>query len=225
LSSTFSTSSTLFLPAFSWIGFERPLWFSTLNFSSRFQNRYTLLGESGAWLQKMDYAASFFEGRTSNWSYGTMKNFSTISGPVRYHLQRVCFLSLSLSLPLLIHFCPFILSFLSFWGLFFGFFFSVSVACLCWLVLLPVRATFLFVILCFNKIWKVHIAFFCLCYKLRMCMCVCLRCTGLHDPSLCSFRVCGRSVHAHAVTYWRFDHVACFHRHDYVACIHSRDSG
>ncbi|CAK9272340.1 unnamed protein product [Sphagnum jensenii] len=37
----------------------------------------------------MDYAASFFEGRTSNWSYGTMKNFSTISGPVRYHLQRV----------------------------------------------------------------------------------------------------------------------------------------
>jgi hypothetical protein len=37
----------------------------------------------------MDYAASFFEGRSSNWSYGTMKNFSTISGPVRYHLQRV----------------------------------------------------------------------------------------------------------------------------------------
>lgn len=45
-----STSSILFLPAFSWIGFGRPLWFSTLNFSSRFRNRHTLLGESRAWL-------------------------------------------------------------------------------------------------------------------------------------------------------------------------------
>jgi hypothetical protein len=109
-----------------------------------------------------------------------------------------------------------------------GFFFSVSVACLCWVELLPVRATFLFVLLCCNIIWKVHIALFacvtnweCVC----VCMCVCLCCTGLHDPSLCSFRVCVRSVHAHAVTYWRFDHVARFHRHDYVACIHSRGSG
>jgi hypothetical protein len=77
----------------------------------------------------MDYAASFFEGRSSNWSYGTMKNFSTISGPVRYHLQRVCF-SLSLALPPN-PFVPSLSLSLSFWGLFFGFVFSEPVACFC----------------------------------------------------------------------------------------------
>ncbi len=76
----------------------------------------------------MDYAASFFEGRTSNWSYGTMKNFSTISGPVRYHLQRVCFLSLS---PPLLIYLPLHSLFLCLFGVFSSVLFFLSQLLVC----------------------------------------------------------------------------------------------
>jgi FtsH-binding integral membrane protein len=37
----------------------------------------------------MDYAASFFEGRGTQWNYNSLKNFNAISTPVQHHLQRV----------------------------------------------------------------------------------------------------------------------------------------
>lgn len=38
---------------------------------------------------EMDYAASFFEGRGSQWNYNSLKNFNAISTAVQHHLQRV----------------------------------------------------------------------------------------------------------------------------------------
>jgi hypothetical protein len=106
-----------------------------------------------------------------------------------------CVFSLSLSPPPNLFVPSFSLS-LSFWGLFFGFVFSVPVACLCWLELLPVRATFLFVMLCFNKIWKVHIAFFA-CVTNWECVCVCVFVAQVYTTLACALLVSAVGVYMH----------------------------
>ncbi|KAH8960114.1 hypothetical protein BDL97_06G114400 [Sphagnum fallax] len=37
----------------------------------------------------MDYVASFFDSRSSSWSYASLRNFNKLSSPVQSHLQKV----------------------------------------------------------------------------------------------------------------------------------------
>jgi hypothetical protein len=40
-------------------------------------------------LVTMDYVASFFDSRSSSWSYASLRNFNKLSSPVQSHLQKV----------------------------------------------------------------------------------------------------------------------------------------